>query len=558
VAWTVSSWRVSDAAEAAPATGIGERAVLGRLGNQAQRLGRRVTDTALTLPVVRWTWRSLADDGFGGELPEFRPSDRDAVREMMAGRYLLASKLIDTGGLSPFGHDTDHPDWWKNLQGFSWLRHFRDVRDSGERHFARMLVLDWIGREGQFDRQSWAPDLTATRVLNWLRHLPLLLEDASSGEAATIRRVLGTQIQSLKLRCRFTPDPVDRLLAAIALLGAAYCDANDKADVPRRLDRLNRLLAEQLDADGMHVSRKPRLQLQLLIDLLSVRRAPGAIKSEAANELGAQIDRMHEALDAMTLSSGEPGYFNGSGQVPHDVLVAIQSNGPGRRRRSTLIGGYGVLRDGLAVLIADSGLRPPPGFDTDFHHSALAMEFSFGSELIVGNCGPAPADMPDSRNLFRQGVAHSGPTMDGEDAPALVVPLMTLEAADHLLTLTTKGYARRFGVEIERRITLLSGGTTLVGQDRMVGTGTPSGTISVRFHLAPNVVLRRNPGDELVRLVTPKGASWSFLWEGAQFREEESVRQSARIGFHRTRQLVLEAPAQANAEVAWIFTLEQN
>jgi hypothetical protein len=50
---------------------------------------------------------------------------------------------------------------------------------------------------------------------------------------------------------------------------------------------------------------------------------------------------------------------------------------------------------------------------------------------------------------------------------------------------------------------------------------------------------------------------WSFLWEGASFREEESVRQSAYVGFHKTTQLVLETDVAAETEVAWIFTLEQ-
>ena len=57
-----------------------------------------------------------------------------------------------------------------------------------------------------------------------------------------------------------------------------------------------------------------------------------------------------------------------------------------------------------------------PGFAGDLHASALAFEFSHGSELILGSCGPAPADLPDSKALFRQGVAHSGPTIDAEDA----------------------------------------------------------------------------------------------------------------------------------------------
>ncbi|KKC31649.1 heparinase II/III family protein [Devosia psychrophila] len=518
-----------------------------------------IADATVTLPILRWTWRGLADDAFGGELPELRPADREAVRDMMAGRYLLASKLIETNGASPFTLEVSHVDWWLNLHGFSWLRHFRDVRDSGERRFARMLVLDWIGHEAQFQHDTWAPALTAQRVINWLRHLPLLLDGANAAEARTIQRVLGTQIQSLKVRAPLTSDPAEALFAGIALLGAEFCEQDDKTDVPSRVERLNALLASQLDNDGLHLSRNPRLQLQLLVELVSVRHIAAAVKSEAGNELVAQIDRMHESLDALTLSSGEPAYFNGCGQLPHDVLIAIQANGPTRKRRSMLLGGYGILRDGNAVVIADSGLAPPPGLASDLHASALGFEFSHGTELILGSCGPAPSDLPDSKALFRQGIAHSAPTIDAEDAPAQRNPAITLDKADNLLILSSSGYAKRFGVEIERRITLLSQGTTLVGQDRMVAAakGTPSGLLAIRFHLAPGVMVRRNRGEGILRLVLPNGAVWSFLWEGAQFREEESVRQSAYVGFDKTRQLVLEADVVADAEVAWIFTLEQ-
>lgn len=522
-----------------------------------RRFALGLADTVVTLPILRWTWRGLADDAFAGELPEFRPADREAVRDMMSGRYLLASKLIETGGASPFSLDVDHLDWWLNLHGFSWLRHFHDVRDPGEKRFARMLVLDWIGREGSFQHDTWTPTLTAQRVLNWLRHLPLLLDGATPPEAKTVQRVLGAQIQSLKIRGPLSSDPADALFAAIALLGAEHCEQGDKTDVPGKVERLNAILASQLDADGLHKSRNPRLQLQLLVDLVSIRRIAAGVKSEAGNELGAQIDRMHEALDALTLSSGEPAYFNGCGHLPHDVLIAIQANGPGRRRRSMLLGGYGILRDGDAVVIADSGLVPGPGLAADLHSSALAFEFSHGSELILGSCGPAPADLPDSKALFRQGVAHSGPTIDAEDAIGSGAPVLKLDTADHLLTLATSGYAKRFGVTLERNLTLLSEGTTLVGQDRMLANGTPSGLLAIRFHLAPGVMVRRNRGEGIVRLVLPNGAVWSFLWEGAHFREEESVRQSAYVGFHKTRQLVLEADVAADAEVAWIFTLEQ-
>lgn len=533
----------------------------GRLIETGRQLALGMADSLVTMPLLRWTWRGQGDVAFAGDLPDFRPSDRDAVREMMSGRYLLASKLFETGGASPFSLDVDHPDWWNNLHSFSWLRHFRDVRDPGEKLFARTLVLDWIGREGQFEHDSWTLTLTAQRVLNWLRHLTLLLNGANPDQARTIQRSLGTQVQSLRVRGPLAADPVETLFAAIGLLGAELCNVADLPDIDNAVTRLDAVLARQLDGDGMHLSRNPRLQLSLLTELTSLKRAVGRHASPAMAELCNRIDRMHEALDALTLSSGELVYFNGCGQVPHDILVAVQANGPAASRHSRLLGGYGIVRAGESVVIADSGQRPPAGFDIEAHAGALAFEFAHGSELIVGSCGPAPSDMPESRDLFRQGIAHSAPTIDAADAlprKGNAVPAMSLDSAEHMLALTSNGYAGAFGAEIERRLTLLAEGTTLVGQDRIIANAeAPHGRLALRFHLGPGIMVRRMAGDGIARLVLPNGQVWSFLWEGAMFHAEDSVRQSAYLGFHRTSQLVLEADVAPGAEVAWIFTLEQ-
>ncbi len=532
----------------------------GRLIGTGRQWALGLADQLVTLPVLRWTWRGQNEIAFTGDLPDFRPADREAVRDMMSGRYLLASKLFETGGASPFMLDVDHPDWWNNLHSFSWLRHFRDVRDPGERLFARTLVLDWIGREGQFEHDSWTLTLTAQRVLNWLRHLNLLLDGATPDQAKTMQRSLGIQVQSLRVRGPLATDPTETLFAAIGLLGAELCNASDVPDIDGSVARLDAVLARQLDQDGLHLSRNPKVQLALLTELTSLKRALGRHGNPQTAELSNRIDRMHEALDALTLSSGEPVYFNGCGQVPHDILVAVQANGPIPSRHSGLLGGYGIVRTGESVVIADSGLVPPAGFDGDIHAGALAFEFSHASELIVGSCGPAPSDMPENRDLFRQSVAHSAPTIDAENAVSRsrAQPKIELDSAEHMLAMTTSGYAGHFGAEIERRLTLLSGGTTLVGQDRIIAeSSNPKGRLAVRFHLAPGIDVRRSSGDGMARLILPNGNVWSFLWEGGTFHEEDSVRQSSYLGFHRTRQLVLETDVTPGAELAWIFTLEQ-
>lgn len=173
--------------------------------------------------------------------------------------------------------------------------------------------------------------------------------------------------------------------------------------------------------------------------------------------------------------------------------------------------------------------------------------------------------------LFRQGIAHSAPTINALSAAAIPTngPLAgrlsplglpgSIEArtADDTLIITTNGYAERFGVTLERHLTLLAEGKTLVGQDRF-NRHRPkvSGAAAIRFHLAHQTDVQ--VGEEIVRLRLASGAIWTFLWEGAELRVEDSVRQSAYFGFHRTKQLVLEVLAADATEVSWIFTLEEH
>jgi uncharacterized heparinase superfamily protein len=535
-----------------------------------RQTGLAIADRVMTTPLLRWAWSGLADSGYVARLAEFRPSDRDAVRDMMAGRYLLSFKLVDTQGTSPFSIDVDHPDWFSSLHGFAWLRHFRDVRDPASRGFARMLVLDWIGTEGEFHGSTWSLTLTAQRVMNWLRNFDLLEEDASPEERKAIGRSLGTQIQSLRNRRRFARDPVDKLLASAALVAAELCSAERDTGIEERLRELNLQLARQIDGDGMHISRNPRVQLTLIIELASLGRSLINHKTESTLEFAAQVERMHEALDAITLGSGEPAYFNGCGHVALDTLVAVQANAARKRHRTGAVAGYGILRDGEAVVVADSGVIPPIEFADAAHDSALAFEFSHGTELIVGSCGPAPANWSQNRDLFRQAMAHTGPAIDDRGTASLhtrgpyrgrltgrVAPEpIEVHPEDHLMLLRSRGW-HQAGAALERRLTLLSGGTTLVGQDKVTRLDgkQPEGLLSLRFHLAPGVILRRT-GDAMVKLVLPNGAKWNFLWEGGTVFEDDSVRQSAYFGFQRTRQIVIEADLRDGLELAWIFTRE--
>ena len=541
----------------------------------ARRTVLGLTDWLVALPFVGWTWSSPSREEIVGALGEFRPTDRETVLEMIAGRYLLASRLVDTHGVSPFSIDSGDMEWSDELRGFSWLRHFRDAREDSERRFARTLVLDWIGREGRFDRQSWTIALSSRRVLNWLRHFNLLVDGAEEDEARLIVRSLGTQIQALKLRGALAADPVDQLFAAIALAGVALCHERRVSELPRRIRRLLQLLDTEIDADGLHLTRSAKVQLQLLVELETLRQALVRDHEEYERQLSPIVDGMHRALDAVSLSTGEPAYFNGTGQLPHDLVVAVQVQSPVRFRRSGTAGGYGRLMDGKSIVVADSGVVPPPAYAREAHASALAFEFSHGTELVVGNCGPAPAELVDNALVFRQGITHSGVTVNGLSAARLserglmanrllargAPPTLAADQAENSLVMRTHAYQPRYRCIIERRLMLMAEGKTLVGQDRLIGgkPGRRHANLAVaRFHLALGTTLEQNPDDDVLRLRLASGAIWTFLWEGADMRIEDSVRQSSYFGFHRIKQIVLDAPLGGEHEIAWIFTLDEH
>jgi uncharacterized heparinase superfamily protein len=544
------------------------------VANSMRFLARRtllsLADRAVTNPLVRWTWTGPSNEELVGALGEFRPSDRETVLEMMQGRYLLSSKLVDTHGVSPFSVDIEHADWLDDLHTFAWLRHFRDARSDEERRFARTLTLDWIGREGAFNRSTWGPSLTARRVLNWLRHFNILVEGATLEQQATISRSLSTQIQSLKLRGVLATDPVDALLAAVALVGVALCNERGENDVFPRVKRVHRLLDQQIDEDGLHRSRCAKQQVQILVELITIRQALRRSHEQYSNEFTELLESMHRALDAISLGTGEPGYFNGTGQMPHDLVVAVQAQSPARARATGITGGYGRLISGRSIVVADSGLVPPPEYARHAHAGALAFEFSHGRDLVVCNCGPAPAGLDGDNTLFRQGIAHSAPTINALSAAAIGTTgslsgrilqigrdaeLETFEA-DQSLVMRSHGYEDRFGVVLERSLTLMSEGKTLVGQDKFVHSRRVSGACAIRFHLAHQTEVQLT--EDLLRLKLSSGAIWTFLWEGADMRVEDSVRQSAYFGFHRTKQIVLDVLAAEANEVSWIFTLEEN
>ena len=303
-----------------------------------------------------------------------------------------------------------------------------------------------------------------------------------------IARSLGTQIHSLRLRSNFADDPVDQLMAAIALLGVALCDHELDREIAPRLERVNALLDEQVDEDGLHRSRSAKVQFMLMVELTTRcgRPCSGNPTPTTTNSPTCST-RCMSALDArLARHRRAPPISTAPGRWRTTSSSSLQAQSPSRARSTGTAGGYGRLISGKSIVVADSGLPVPSAGHArrHMHAGALCFEFSHGRDLrglqlragVPADDGAERAAVPAGHRAF--GADHQcalgGLHPDARAAEHRVVPDRPRprdgrpRKASSRWPCARYGYAERFGVVLERRLTLIAEGTSLVGQDRLL------------------------------------------------------------------------------------------
>lgn len=100
---------------------------------------------------------------------DLRAIDPFAAEEILAGRFPLAGRVLDTEGESPFEIDLPSHEFAARLHSFGWLRHMRAIQDEAGSIRLRQIMDDWMGSHGRsIGEISWEADVVAQRVIAWL------------------------------------------------------------------------------------------------------------------------------------------------------------------------------------------------------------------------------------------------------------------------------------------------------------------------------------------------------------------------------------------------------
>lgn len=529
-------------------------------------------------PAYRWRYSGRTPERVLIAPPDLRLSDPQVAREIYHGQFLFAGHLVETGGQSPFQLQVENRAWQEGLHSFRWLRHMRAAESELASANARVLVEEWITTHGRrISGLPWEPAVTARRVIAWLQHSSVVLQDAELPFYRQFLRLLAVQMRYLRAMAPEMPDGEDRLRARVAL---AFCALSLPAPAST-LRAAGRNLANELErqilADGGHISRNPRAVMELLADLLPLRQTYTNQAEQPPQALVSAVERMFPALRFCRHRDGSIARFNGMGITLHERVAAILrfDDTAGAPLLHAPHSGYERLALGDTIVIADTAPPPPPDLSHLAHAGCLSFEMSSGRHQFIVNSGVDSFGDESYRPLARATAAHSTVTINDTSqarfnlsakwADLIGTPLLSgprkveCERDDsdgvHRFTASHDGYLARFGLIHERQLALSERGALLEGVDRVGhANGEPTtgnaGDVAIRFHVHPDIEVYRDSEGRLI-LTGEATDTWVFTCDGVEPVVEESIFFAGLGGPRPSRQIVLYTNAAEKTETRW-------
>jgi uncharacterized heparinase superfamily protein len=554
-----------------------------------ERARRRSVARVRRSRLLRWRHRAPVADDLALSPPDLRPPDPSFVDELDSGSMGLAGLTVALRGASPFSVAPPAESWARELHGFGWLRHFASARTLENDLLVRRLVGEWTARARRWPSLSWAPEVVGRRMLSWLSHASLIIDDATRRPYGAFMLSLEDQATFLSASWRNAPAGHPRLVALFGLVQSALCIAGHEPRIRQAERYLIEELHQQILPDGGHASRNPAVSMELLLDLLPLRQCFIARGIGPDGTLPAVIERMIAMLRHLRLGDGQLARFNGMGATERDTLATLlayekRDHPEPDLGALTLPSGYARLQANATVAVIDVGAPPPIELAGRACAGCLAFELSVDDELLFVNSG-APGSAHIANLAASRGTAHHNTlVLNGQSSARLmtsekginsnrqapVQPLLRATCKQHVtndgaffLEASHDGYASRFGLIHTRTLTLDASGDRLRGSDGLDGAKSEMRfawdlPFAVHFHLHPRSGARL-AADGSAELVLPSGARWRLSAAGATLTVEESTHFAETTGPVLAQQVVLRAVCYGAAKVHWVLArIEQD
>jgi uncharacterized heparinase superfamily protein len=547
----------------------------------ADRMRRGAISTVLSSPAFRWQFGASAAEQLLIVPQDLRTADPSFWDEVELGQFGLAGTVAIIDDHSPFDIVPPNEAWERALHGFGWLRHMAAaavVRPEA-RETARLLAAEWAMRHMSGSGVAWEPDVTGRRLISWISHAGLLLEDAEPEVYEAITESLGMQLVRLAASWRNSAGGYPRLLSLTSLVFSLLSISGHDGQIGEAERSFTQELKRQILPDGGHIGRNPGLLVEIILDLLPLNQCFVARGRPVPPELTTLKQKMLSTLKFMRMGDGMLARFNGMSVASPAGLATVLAydDAPGAPLGAATSSNYVRLERSRSILIMDVGSPPPLEAAGQAHAGCLSFEFSTGTDLVFVNGGAPGPSHAEWRAASRATASHNTLCL-GEKSSSKLVRHKTLEQlvggapirfpdivtarveqhGESLeLTANHDGYVRRFGLTHTRTIALSGDGRRLLGVDTLTGERgelrlRQDIPFAVRFHLHPDVVCRRAEDPSVAILELPSGETWQFALEGAALSFEESTYFADSAGPRRALQIVARGATFGTSEIRWV------
>ena len=544
-------------------------------------LWRRSIRYLKSSPLYRWRFASAGPVKLVQSPINVRPSNPELAREYYAGQFTLAGETVGTNGSSPFALETSNTEWMDELHKFTWLRHLHAAENELARSNGAALISDWIDLWGnRYQSKPWFSEILAQRLIAWLSHGPALFQNLSDKSRLKFHKSIAQQSRYLHYNAQYSIDGYPRLISYIALAFYSLCVQSSEKTVYAAGKDLSREISRQILPDGGHISRNPKVLIDILADLVPLKKLYKDTGHPVPPEVLAAIDRMISAVQFFKHNNKELGQFNGTGKTPTEILSRILS------RDGSIIpapisaphSGYEKLQGGQTSVIIDTGTLTNKAIANDAMAGTLSFELTSGQTRFITNCGVPEFNRHHYIQFARATAAHSTATIADTSSSryageswlhkffpsTLVLAPENVMASRHVtdgfnqVTASHDGYGPGFGLIHERELNLSNDGTQFNGIDRFLSSKSRKRSVvamTIRFHLSPQLSASLLSSGYSTLVAAPNGDAWTFTCVDAPISLEESIYFSGSGQPRKSEQIVILADSSTHSEIRW--TLER-
>lgn len=509
-------------------------------------------------------------------------------KQLVAGNFISGATVIESPGVPIWDVPFADPALHNEAHGFVWLEDLAALGDARAQDRAQDWTFDWITRFGAGKGAGWQANLIGRRLIRWINHAPMLMQDTAADKTTTLLASLSTQLHFLAQRWQTAAPGLPRIEALTGQLVAALVLEGMGHHVEPAQRGLSAEVEAEIDMGGGIATRNPEELLEIFTLLTWAEQALGEAGRRAAPEHLAAIERVAPVLRALRHADGGLARFHGGGRGAEGRLdAALATAGVRPMASAGMAMGFARLTGGRTTIILDA--EPPPSGPLA-HASTNGFELTSGRRPVVVSCGSGAAFGLEWRQAGRATASHSTLAIEGYSSSRLgrsgagefveradVTTLRVLPGENGAgVHIAQDGWSKTHGLSHIRDLMLTNDGRHLKGIDRLaainaaekrrfervMSTSREQGVkFAVRFHIHPDVETRLDMGGTAVSLALKSGEIWVFRHDGsARLALEPTIYlEKTRLRPRESLQIVLSGLAQDfDTELGWTLAKAQD